>query len=128
MIVSKLTTWFDRQKIGNWIITTVLFLVTIALGLAAFIAMPDIARLVVAMTVAQAPDVNVVQARGMVSTARNVSTMMAGLLFLIVAVGGMEYHFRNRGSRKSYRIFAWTIGIEIAIILAHQIMLRLIIG
>ncbi len=117
----------DRKKIQDWVITTVLYAVTIVLGLLAFIAMPDISRLVVALTIAQAPDVNVVQARGMVSTARNVSTMLAGLGLLAVAVGGMEFHFRNRGKRRSYRIFAWTIGIEIAVIIAHQILLRLVL-
>ena len=127
MDASKQNSWLDRKKIQDWVVTTVLYLVTMVLGLLAFVAMPDIARLLVALTAAQAPNVNSVQARGMVSTARNVSTMLAGLLFLAVAVGGMEFHFRHRGKRRSYRIFAWTIGIEIAIIIAHQILKAVVI-
>jgi hypothetical protein len=127
MDASKQNTWLDRKKLQDWAITTVLYLITIALGLVAFIGIPDIARLLIALTAAQNADINTVQARGMVSTARNVSTMCAGLGLMVVSVGGMEYHFRNRGKRKSYRIFAWTIGIEIAIIVLHQIVLRVLI-
>ncbi len=38
------------------------------------------------------------------------------LWIVTVCIAGMEYHFKRIGKRSSYRVFAWTIGIECALI------------
>ena len=118
---------FDRKNIRNLVITTTLYIITIALGIVAFLVLPDVSRLLVLPIVAQNPDASITQTRGMVSTARNVSTILGGIALLAIFFGGMEFHFRNKGTRRSYRIFAWTIGIEIAIILIHQVLLLIVL-
>ncbi|MBZ0301013.1 MAG: hypothetical protein K8J31_14795 [Anaerolineae bacterium] len=48
----------------------------------------------------------------------NYGTIAIGILVWIgaVVIGGMEYHFKRIGKRSSYRVFAWTIGIELALL------------
>ena len=104
------------RKIGLWLLTAVLWVATVGLGFLAFIAFQDIATTAVGYILAGDPEVDVVQARGWVTTTRNVSTMIAGVLWLIMVIGGMEYHFRHVGQRRSWRIFAWTLGIELLLI------------
>ncbi len=104
------------RKIGLWLLTAVLWVTTVGLGFLAFIAFQDIATTAIGYILSGDPEVDVVQARGWVTTTRNVSTMIAGVLWLIMVIGGMEYHFRHVGQRRSWRIFAWTLGIELLLI------------
>jgi len=55
----------------------------------------------------------------------NYATIAIGVLVWIgaVVIGGMEYHFKRIGKRNSYRVFAWTIGIELAL-LGLSLLLR----
>ena len=39
-----------------------------------------------------------------------------GATWLVLVVGGGEYHYRRVGQRGSWRLFGWTIGVEIAIL------------
>lgn len=36
---------------------------------------------------------------------------------IFVIIGGFEFHFRHPGDARSWQIFSWTIGIEVAILL-----------
>ncbi len=119
---------FDRKHIQNVVITSVLYLTTIVLGVLTFIALPDVSRLIVSLAAGLDPEVGITQTRGLVSTARNISALLGGIALLAIFFGGMEFHFRNKGTRKSYRVFAWTIGIEIAIILMHQVLLWVVLA
>ena len=42
--------------------------------------------------------------------------LLAGV-WIAAFVGGGEYHYRHLGTRASWRLFGWTIGIELAILL-----------
>ncbi len=106
----------QSKKITYWLLTIVLWLATVALGFLAFIAFQDIVTTSVGFLVARNPDIGIVETRGWITTARNVSTIIGGLVWLAVMVGGMEYHFRHVGQRRSLRIFAWTLGIEVALV------------
>jgi len=128
MDTPKQNSRLDSKKIRDWLVTLVLFAITIALGLLVFLTIPLIATMVVNYLPDQSLEISRVQEAGMVATANNVGTMVGGLLLLVVSVGGMEFHFKNRGRRRSYRIFAWTIGIELAIVAAHQILIRVLVG
>jgi hypothetical protein len=110
-------TFFSRQR-QLWVLTALLWLATAGLGMLAFVALQDLAILAGALVIAQSGDVGTVEARGWITTVRNVTVMLSGLIWLAVVVGGMEYHFRRIGQRRSYQIFAWTLGIELALILA----------
>jgi hypothetical protein len=107
----------QSKKIMHGLLATVLWLATAGLGFLAFIAIQDIATSTVALAlVDDTPEIGVVETHGWITTTRNVSTIIGGLLWLSVVVGGMEYHFRRVGQRSSYRVFAWTLGIEAALI------------
>lgn len=107
----------QSKKIMHGLLATVLWLATAGVGFLAFIAIQDIVTSAVALAlVDQTAEIGVVETHGWITTARNVSTIFGGLLWLAVVVGGMEYHFRHYGQRRSYRVFAWTLGIEAVLI------------
>jgi hypothetical protein len=41
--------------------------------------------------------------------------VILAIVWIIVFVGGAEYHYRHVGTPRSWRLFAWTIGVELAI-------------
>jgi hypothetical protein len=47
---------------------------------------------------------------------------LLGLGFLIFVVATSEYHRRYVGTRRSWRLFAWTIGIEIGLIIIYYLL------
>lgn len=107
----------QSKKIMHGLLATVLWLATAGVGFLAFIAIQDIATSAVALAlVDNTAEIGVVETHGWITTARNVSTIFGGILWLAVVVGGMEYHFRHVGQRRSYRVFAWTLGIEAVLI------------
>ncbi|MBZ0298917.1 MAG: hypothetical protein K8J31_04205 [Anaerolineae bacterium] len=112
----------QTKKLALGAVTLVLWLATVALGFLAFVAFQDILTTGVAFLIARQPDIGVVAARGWITTARNVSTILGGLGWLAIMVGGMEYHFRHVGQRGSWRMFAWTLGIELALIVGGALL------
>ena len=113
----------QSKKIMHGLLATVLWLATAGLGFLAFIAIQDIATSAVAFAlVDDTPEIGVVETHGWITTTRNVSTIIGGLLWLSVVVGGMEYHFRRVGQRSSYRVFAWTLGIEAALVVINLLL------
>ena len=45
-----------------------------------------------------------------------------GFVALVAMIGTTEYHFKHVGEPKSWRLFAWTIAIEVSIILLYYIL------
>ncbi len=54
----------------------------------------------------------------------NYATIGIGVVLwiMLIVIGGMEYHFKRIGERNSYRVFAWTFGIELVIIVACSLL------
>jgi hypothetical protein len=48
---------------------------------------------------------------------RNFVVLILALLVLIFAVATGEYHARRVGTRSSWKLFAWSFGVELAILL-----------
>lgn len=111
----------QSRKIMLWLLTLLLYLATVGMGFLAFIAFQDIFTTAVGFLMARNPDVGIVETRGWITTARNVSTIIGGLVWLAVMVGGMEYHFRHVGQRRSYRVFTWTLGIEVVLVIVSAL-------
>ena len=44
------------------------------------------------------------------------AAMTMGVVCVGIVIGGGEYHFRNFGQPKSWRLFGWTIAAEVAIL------------
>ncbi|HEU0294873.1 MAG TPA: hypothetical protein VFR47_19175 [Anaerolineales bacterium] len=47
---------------------------------------------------------------------------LLGLAFLIFIVATSEYHRKHVGTRESWRLFAWTIGVEIGITILYYLL------
>jgi hypothetical protein len=45
-----------------------------------------------------------------------------GMAWIALAVGGGEYHFRHVGRRRSWRLFAWTVAVELMILALPYVM------
>jgi hypothetical protein len=117
----------DAKKIGIRVITAVLWLATVALGLLAVLFFQDAVYV----------QTNLFVMRGIESQTMSSTTgsglervLQYGILFvgiplwIGVAIFGMEFHFKpkNIGRRKSFRILAWTLGIEVAILIVSIIL------
>lgn len=51
-----------------------------------------------------------------------VLVFMLGLAFLIFIVATSEYHRKHAGTRQSWRLFAWTIAVEISLIILYYLL------
>ena len=114
-----------RKRIHQ-ILTVVLWLVTVILGL---LAIPALTRGVDAQILAyifqrmQTEEMGPITA-SQLSRAANLGTIATtGVLWLGgVVFAGIGYHSKRVGRRSSYRVFAWTIGIELTLILIGTLL------
>lgn len=51
-----------------------------------------------------------------------VLVFVLGLGFLIFIVATSEYHRKHAGTRQSWRLFAWTIAVEIGLIILYYLL------
>jgi len=56
--------------------------------------------------------------RGLPANLTILSIWPIGIAWIAVVVGGGEYHYRHMGQRSSWRLFGWTIGLELLILLS----------
>jgi hypothetical protein len=49
--------------------------------------------------------------------AYNALALLLALLWIVVVVGGGEYHRTRIGRPRSWQLFGWTLGVELAILL-----------
>lgn len=49
-------------------------------------------------------------------TIRNAAVLILAVLYIAFAVGTGEYHYRRVGQRRSWRLFRWTIAVQLAIL------------
>jgi len=54
--------------------------------------------------------------QGVAGLLRWAALAVGGILWIGIMLAGGEFHMKNAGAPKSWKIFAWTFGIEIAII------------
>jgi hypothetical protein len=53
---------------------------------------------------------------------RNGSVLILALLYIPFAVGTGEYHHRRVGQRSSWRLFGWTITLQLAILVLAYVV------
>ena len=56
--------------------------------------------------------------RGLPANVTILSIWPIAVAWIAVVVGGGEYHYRHVGQRSSWRLFGWTIGLELLILLS----------
>lgn len=50
-------------------------------------------------------------------TIRNVAVFVLAILYIAFAIGTGEYHYRKAGQPPSWRLFSWTIAVELVILI-----------
>jgi hypothetical protein len=100
------------------VLTAILWLATVGLGMLAFMVFQQGLQVRSGLLLLEYGEMGAVARAGFWRIIRYTSLFLGGIGWLAMVVGGMEYHFRRIGQRQSFRIFAWTIGIEIALIVA----------
>jgi len=101
------------QQIGSAILAIFLWLVAFVLGLNTIYLLLQIFYLVyggLGGSLSQAERF----APGMI--------FLLGVGFLIFIIATSEYHRTRVGTRESWRLFAWTIAVEVSIILLYYIL------
>lgn len=51
-----------------------------------------------------------------------VIAFLLGLIFLVFIVASTEYHWKHLGVRRSWLLFAWSIAVEVSIIILYYIL------
>jgi hypothetical protein len=111
----------EAKKIVIWLLVAILWLTTVALGLAGVFLLQDTVYILTNLFVVRSIDnqtMGISTGSGLERLLQYVTVFISVPLWIGLAIFGLEFHFKpkNIGRRKSYRILAWTIGIEIALI------------
>ena len=51
------------------------------------------------------------------ATLSTVTTMAMAIACIVVIIGGGEYHYQNVGKQESWKLFGWTIAVELSILI-----------
>lgn len=101
------------QQVGSAILAIFLWLVTFVLGLNGMYLLLQIFYLVYGALGGSLLDAERM-GLGLV--------FLLGLAFLIFFIATSEYHRKRVGTRESWRLFAWTIAVEISIIILYYLL------
>jgi hypothetical protein len=118
-----------QRKILHIALTAILWLATAALGMLCIMYGHDLLVTAIVAGIGQvSPLDDTVRARGTVVTIYNVTFMLLAIIWLAVVVGGADYHFRRVGQPQSWRVFAWVIGVELALLAGSFIVRTLLVS
>lgn len=59
---------------------------------------------------------------GAYEIAYNLLALTLGIVWIVVVVGGGEYHRTRIGHRRSWQLFAWTLGLETILLLVAAML------
>ena len=104
------------------LLTAILYLLTLGLGVLALLALVRAVEFGSALLIAQYDLAAPANARGVTTLLRNVTAFGGGLLLLVVAVYGLDYHWKHRGQRRSLRLMALTLGVELALLALERVV------
>ena len=49
-------------------------------------------------------------------------TFLLGIIFLLFIIATTEYHMKRIGRRESWRLFGWSIAVEVSIIILYYLL------
>jgi hypothetical protein len=101
-----------KKSIPAGIVAIILWFLAFGLGLEDIYAIKELISLFI---LSRTGDIPVATNAGLASV------YIVGLLFLIFIIISTEFHAKNYGTARSWRLFAWTFGIEILIYLIYRI-------
>ena len=94
------------KRIPAGLLAIVLWIATCALGLLELYLLQEMLLRIVRFGSDYYSGVNI----------RNVVVLILALLYIAFAIGTGEYHYRRFGQRSSWRLFGWTIAVQLAIL------------
>lgn len=113
------------RRVLLWLLTAALWLLSVGLGVLALDALVRSVEFGGALLIARSGLVPAANARGLLTVLRYGAAMAGGLLLLAVAIPGLDYHFKHSGERRSWRLFAWTFGGELALLALERLVFSL---
>ncbi|MBN1249875.1 MAG: hypothetical protein JXC32_19590 [Anaerolineae bacterium] len=119
-MVAKQDPDLERRSPASVALAVILWLATSGLSVAMIPLIIDLATGVYAAFWADygAPG----QAYYSIVAIRQLMVMFLAMVAVAVTIGGAEYHARNFGTERSWRIYARTLGIEVAVVLMTWIV------
>jgi len=102
------------QRFLFGVLTIVLLLITFGLGLECIYVIREIFYLLF------------VSMGGSMVKAERIALALVfvlALAFLVFIIGTAEYHRKRPGTRESWRLFAWSIAVELSIIVLYYILI-----
>jgi hypothetical protein len=102
-----------KQGFLPGLVAIALWLVVFGLGLQAIY---DLTQLLILLQIAlgSAPDQARLSVTGLV--------FFLALLFLVYVIWSTEYHIKRVGKPESWRLFGWTIAVELSIIILYRLL------
>jgi hypothetical protein len=101
-----------KKSIFSAILAIILWLLSFGLGLEDIYAAKELVTLLV---LSQAKDLAVATNAGLSSV------YILGLAYLVFIIASTEFHVKHYGTPRSWRLFAWTFGVEILIYILYII-------
>ena len=101
------------RPVGSSILAIVLWLVSFGLGLQAIY---DLLQIIAVLGIAMGSSAEDAQ------TSLPVLIFFLALLMLIFMIWSTEYHMKRVGKPESWRLFGWTIAVELSIILLNYLL------
>ena len=101
------------QQIGYAVLAIVLWLLTLGLGLNCIYLIKEIFYLIFSSL------------GGSMITAERIAlglVFILGLAFTVFVIGTAEYHRNHVGKRESWRLFAWSLAVEVSITILYYIL------
>jgi thiol:disulfide interchange protein len=101
------------RKFGLAILAILLWLIAFALGLEDIYAIRELSMLAM-MSMGNTSKDAINASLGVV--------YVVAFLYLIFLIGSTEYHFKHFNTPKSWRLFGWTLGVEVVIYIVYRIL------
>ena len=102
------------RQIASWVMAAVLWLITAVLGLEGIYLAKEIFYLIY------------VSLGGSVARAETfvpVLVFFLALAYLVFIIGTTEYHLKRVGQARSWRLFGWTLAVEVSLVILYYILI-----
>jgi len=103
----------NMRKVATTSLAVFLWLVTVGLGLAAILAIRDLISLIF---VGLGGSLETIEAFA------QCLVIILGLVFLTFVISTGEYHYKRIGQPKSWRLFGWTIAVEVSLQVLYYLL------
>lgn len=102
------------RQIGTTLLAILLWLISFVLGLQSIYSLIQLYFLIKALLGGGGVQID--------PSSTLVMAFFLGLVFLVFIIASTEYHLKHMGLRRSWLLFAWSIAVEVSIIILYYIL------